>query len=261
MKKNVIFYFTGTGNSLRSANLIAGRIGDCDVINVAHVKKSDGYDGYMLEGKPEKVGFVFPAYAQGLPNIMRKFIKTLEMPGIRTAYFFAVVTCGSASGNALAQVQALLSSKRLDMTYGASIKMFSNCIALYKMQSTANEQAAESDIEIKRIADEIANDGRADIPKAKGMLNFVYNLAIKSFPKNAKKYRVLDCCKGCGHCVNICPVGNIALENGKPVFAENCEQCMACIQWCPNHAINYKSTTKESVRYHHPSISYEEMIK
>jgi len=35
---------------------------------------------------------------------------------------------------------------------------------------------------------------------------------------------------------------------------------MACIQWCPNQAIDHKDIAKGRTRYHHPNISVESMI-
>jgi epoxyqueuosine reductase QueG len=49
------------------------------------------------------------------------------------------------------------------------------------------------------------------------------------------------------------------MQGSKPVFKEQCEQCMACIQWCPKQAINYKTKTQTRGRYHHPDISYQDM--
>ncbi|GHU40529.1 flavodoxin [Spirochaetia bacterium] len=260
MEKNIIFYFSGTGNSLRVANIIAQKIGDCGIINIAKYSGS-GKDKFVLDGIPARIGFVFPCYAFGLPNMMTQFIKSLELSSIRSAYFFAVATCGGGAGNCLGQVQELLSSKRLDLTYGAVIKMFANCITLYKMADTAWERAIESDKEAQKVAGEIADLKGTGIPKQKGILNLAYKFMSNSFTARGKNYRASDACIGCGNCVKICPANNITLQNDKPQFGDKCEQCMACIQWCPMQAINYKSKTQNSGRYHHPNISYEDMVK
>jgi MinD superfamily P-loop ATPase len=49
------------------------------------------------------------------------------------------------------------------------------------------------------------------------------------------------------------------MRDGKPVFGAQCEWCMACIQWCPKAAINYKKKTRGRKRYHHPDITPDEM--
>lgn len=50
---------------------------------------------------------------------------------------------------------------------------------------------------------------------------------------NAKGYYVTEGCVGCGRCVKLCPLNNIRLEGGKPVWGRKCTQCMACICGVP----------------------------
>jgi Pyruvate/2-oxoacid:ferredoxin oxidoreductase delta subunit len=40
--------------------------------------------------------------------------------------------------------------------------------------------------------------------------------------------------------------GNIKIADGKPLFLHKCEQCMACIQWCPKSAIILASAKKKN---------------
>ncbi len=52
-----------------------------------------------------------------------------------------------------------------------------------------------------------------------------------------KTYKTIDKCNGCGICEKVCPVDNIIMEKGKPVWQNQCENCIACYSWCPNKAI------------------------
>jgi len=46
-------------------------------------------------------------------------------------------------------------------------------------------------------------------------------------------------CTGCGACVDVCPVGAIALTNGTASVAdETCTGCGACLEVCPQDAIH-----------------------
>lgn len=67
-------------------------------------------------------------------------------------------------------------------------------------------------------------------------------------------------CTSCGICEKICPAQNIKLVSGKPVWQHRCEQCFACIQWCPDEAIQYGKGTAKKKRYHHPEITLKEML-
>jgi Fe-S-cluster-containing hydrogenase component 2 len=47
-----------------------------------------------------------------------------------------------------------------------------------------------------------------------------------------------DRCSGCGVCVGVCPVGAIAIQEGKAAIdQERCYQCEACFAACPEQAI------------------------
>jgi NAD-dependent dihydropyrimidine dehydrogenase PreA subunit len=51
----------------------------------------------------------------------------------------------------------------------------------------------------------------------------------------------LDCCTGCGECVNICPVQVYQMgANGKtdPYQAGECVGCMSCVEVCPDKCID-----------------------
>ena len=52
-----------------------------------------------------------------------------------------------------------------------------------------------------------------------------------------KRYGTNENCTGCGICARACPVGNIELKDGRPVWLGRCENCLACYDWCPQHAI------------------------
>ena len=66
---------------------------------------------------------------------------------------------------------------------------------------------------------------------------------------HAKKFYATDACISCGKCVKVCPLNNIYLEKGKPVWERNCTHCMACICRCPSQAIEYGKHSKGLPRY------------
>ncbi|MBS6212423.1 MAG: EFR1 family ferrodoxin [Proteus hauseri] len=71
-----------------------------------------------------------------------------------------------------------------------------------------------------------------------------YRLYIKD-----KGFTVSDACVSCGKCAKRCPLNNIDMAEGRPVWKGNCTHCMACICGCPTEAIEYKSISKGKRRY------------
>ena len=66
---------------------------------------------------------------------------------------------------------------------------------------------------------------------------------------HAKKFQATSACTSCGKCAVICPLNNIRLTNGTPVWGKNCTHCMACINRCPSQAIEYGKHTQTLPRY------------
>ena len=75
-----------------------------------------------------------------------------------------------------------------------------------------------------------------------------------------KQFWVTDRCNSCGICVKVCPVNNINLIEGKPVWQHKCEHCLGCLQWCPKEAIQFGKSTAKRKRYHHPDIKVQDFM-
>jgi ferredoxin len=56
--------------------------------------------------------------------------------------------------------------------------------------------------------------------------------------RSDRAFVVSEACAGCAACSRVCPVGNITLVEGRPVWSGHCENCFACFQWCPQEAIS-----------------------
>ena len=59
-------------------------------------------------------------------------------------------------------------------------------------------------------------------------------------------------------CEKVCPVDNIEVDT-KPVFKSNCQQCLSCINNCPQNAIRLKGE-KSKTRFINQNIALKEII-
>ena len=90
MSTNTIYCFSGSGNCLDIAKNIAAKLGDTDIVLMRSApEKIDATDS-------QRVGFVFPCYAGGLPaGVEDSFRKVQIAPG---TYTFGVVSCAAYPG-------------------------------------------------------------------------------------------------------------------------------------------------------------------
>lgn len=252
-----IFYFSGTGGSLYAARRIAAELPEFAPVPIA-----------ALEGEPnitvdaDAVGFVFPLYYAGLPNIMERFAKKLAFT--HPCYIFAVVPCGVPwSGYALHQLNGLLRRKGQKLSGGFILKMVDNYLPHFDMPDAQAQQAHDSAVDAK-LADIIGVIQRREkkVEREQGLFlypsHFIY---APSFARQDRHYSVDDTCNSCGICQKVCPVNNVELKDGKPAWLHRCEFCLACIHYCPQKAIQWKVITRKRGRYHYKGISAGEIAK
>lgn len=252
-----IFYFSGTGNSLKTARDIAAELGDCRVTSIPKVIDKE------VDLSPGCIGLAYPVYMFGMPLIVSKFIKQLK--GAKDKYIFAVATCGGKAGNTLGQNNAELKKVGLELSAGFIIKMPGNYTPLYGA-IPLDKQNKMFDDEKKRAKEiaSIVKSGRRqriekDAPLLRGLLSLIYKLASPKIPLLDKDFWADDKCTSCGICARACPVKNISISDGKPRWLHKCEQCFACLHWCPEEAIQYGKSTSGRKRYRHPDIRLEDI--
>ncbi len=123
----MIFYFSGTGNSLYAAKNI-GEHSKENLISIASAmnNKDSSYE-YTLKDD-EIIGFVYPIYAWAPPKMVLEFIKKAKFINYNNNYTFTVATCGGNAGNAIKAIGACLNKKNMSLKSGFSLQMPSNYI-------------------------------------------------------------------------------------------------------------------------------------
>lgn len=257
--KNVIYYFTGTGNSLALAKKIAASLGDCEVIPIASLK-----DTPKLAPVADRVGIICPVYFLGLSLMVAEFAARFDRS--KAGYTFAVVTFGgSGSEPALRQLDGLV--KKQDdrgLDAGFSVKMPGNYILMYDSpdRKSQDELFVSAEHRQKEIVPVIERCEHRKIPwsPAGSLLHAVaYPWFASHARKKAREFTVSSACTSCGTCAAICPAKNIDLVEGRPVWKDRCEVCLGCIQLCPAQAIQAGKKTAGRSRYRNPDIALDEL--
>ena len=69
------------------------------------------------------------------------------------------------------------------------------------------------------------------------LVSSILRIEQPAMPLIGRGFTVSGKCIGCGECARNCPMGNIALERGRPVFGKSCAGCMGCSFRCPVDAV------------------------
>jgi len=258
--KTTIYYFTGTGNSLKIAKSLSEKLDKCELIPIAKVWEDD-----HLASSTEKVGFVFPLYYAGLPKIVYDFLNKIELG--KSNYFFAVITnAGDINTTPLLQIKTILNAKSKTLSAGFYILMPNNFIIGYDVHSEARqkeffEEAIKNIETIYKTVEKNENNLGKGFFEKRRIKSEKFN---KNFRENVysydKSFYAEDTCTSCGICVKVCPVNNITLEEGIPRWQHKCQQCLACINFCPEKCIQFGDKTLKTQRYHHPEINIKDII-
>ena len=247
----MVLCFSGTGNSRHAARRIADALGDGLLDLNARIKAGDT----SLVEAGGRLVIVTPTYAWRIPRIVRDWLRKTDFPGAKQAWF--VMTCGSEIGSAAKYNRALCGEKGWAYLGTAQIIMPENYIAMFNapQPGEARQIVARAEPDIDRAIAAI-RAGQSFAPTR----NNLYD-RFMSGPVNPIFYACLvkadaftagSACTGCGQCVRLCPLNNITLHDGKPIWGKSCTHCMACICRCPAEAIEYGRRSLGKPRYRCP---------
>jgi ferredoxin len=257
--KTRIYYFSGTGNTLWLSKVLAAELGNADLAPMSGVDPVE----HKLDDQAEKVVLAFPVYCGGIPNAVAKFMAALR-DGDHKIYLLG--NSGGFDGAAFYIARKILARRGLSVTAWTSVTMPGNYIPFYGAIKVEKQKKLfdRAIAEIKNFAGVIRSGKKRgpgfSFPLYNPAMAMLYKYFIKNLHSADKKFHADAKCKSCGLCVKVCPVSNVRLKNGKPEWLSLCEQCMACLQWCPEQAIQYGSISLNRKRYHHPEIKAKELM-
>ncbi len=249
----MLFYFTGTGNSLYVAKQIEEH-----PISIPQEMKKDN-----VTYKAESIGIVSPVYGHEVPPIVKEFLKENTFD---TDYFYMVLTYGKRHGGAAELADNLCRACGIAVDYINVIVMVDNWLPIFDM---------EEQVVIEKNVDKNLAEIIADIKCKKHMIaevtdadrdahcEFLENM--KKMPVNSWQHliKIKDNCVGCDICEKVCPSASIRIESGKAMYSSgNCQACLACVHACPQKAIGLSIQEKNpNARYRNEHIQLKEIIE
>ncbi|HZK01945.1 MAG TPA: EFR1 family ferrodoxin [Anaerovoracaceae bacterium] len=254
----MIFYFSGTGNSLDVAQQIAHLCGDSIISIPDEMKSNKDIYKYKLDDD-EAIGFIYPVYAWAPPLMVTDFISKLSIPKAENRYFYSIATCGENIGNTMDVLNRTLVRNNFHLDSAFSVIMPNNYIVMWDVDSheEISRRLENSKERIQSISKAIQNKESGVFQVTKGPVPFIFtsiiNPLFNKFARETKNFYADDTCTDCGLCEEVCPTKNI-VANSKPIWGNNCTHCLACIHRCPEKAIQYGEKTKSRGRYVNPCL-------
>lgn len=271
--EHIIYYFSGTGNSMRTAVRIAEKIGGAKLVSVRCDPEAVSAENADI------IGFVCPVYEWDLPGTMKEFVGKLKVNP--NAYLFMIATYVAIHGKTFETMEKILSGKGAHLSYAKALRcVASQCIA-YPPFPPEKLMIPYMEKSIDQIGKELSERKNRDCP-AMG------RLTRKLYPKLMTPYMALEReydkgfytderCIGCETCVKVCPTKNIAMQNHTPVWNHRCHGCNACVAYCPTKAIQFTKPEayrqlnsiipkllclpQKRKRYHNPFVKAADLMK
>ncbi|MFA4859570.1 EFR1 family ferrodoxin [Methanoregula sp.] len=258
--KTILYYFTGTGNTLAVARDLAAELGDTKLIPLRLAMHPGG-----ICPDADAVGIAFPVYFLDMPAIVRKFVENIRFTG--RPYLFGIATCGERPGGALFSLKTLLEQKETTLSNGFVVVMPENYIGPVDLMGDAGHRQEKYTGAKSRIAAIAAavRDRKVAAPEGtnSALLKFggaVTRTLMTSVYNVPGRLHATAACSHCGTCTRICPTHNITTTPDGVRWGRNCTQCYACIHWCPQGAVEIGGRTAGKPRYHHPDVTIKDML-
>ncbi len=248
----MVYYFSGTGNSLRAARTLAALLHMPAPVAMTECREAECA---AAATDTDKI-FVFPVYAWSAPPVVTDFIARLPAPAdTRAREVRAVFTCGDDTGLTDRRLSRALARRGYRLTAAYAVRMRNTYVSLPGFDTDDAETAREKEKAFAPRMAHIAEALAAHAPYAKaetlhGPLAWTKSYALQPlfarFLMNDRRFRAAASrCTRCGRCAKVCPLHNIRPDTaGFPQWHGHCVHCLACYHACPRHAIEYGRFTR-----------------
>ena len=245
----MIFYFTGTGNSLYAAQKLAD--GGEEIVSIVEALRSKTFHYTLKEG--EKLGFVFPVYFYTVSDPVLELVRHLTVEN--ASFVYAVIPCGASIGAAGGFLKSELKKRGLELQRLDALVVPDGALIFYDIDAPEKmeQQLAAATKELASIKQAV--DRREGNRITGSPVLGKVGLAAYHACMSTKAFYADEKCIGCGKCASICPSGAIEMVGGRPAWTKSkCLKCCGCINRCPVSAIQYGKKTATRGRYVNPVL-------
>lgn len=249
----MIFYFSGCGNSLHAAEMLAEHLHDTMVF-IPEATRNHQYR-YTLGGD-EPLGFVFPIYSWAPPRLVLDFVKQLQLD-TKPEYVYFVCTCGDQCGHTEKIFRKAIEEKGWKLSACFSLIMPETYIGMpgFKLdtEENAKKKIEAADACLTRNMPRLKKRehfSEITVGNFAWIKSYFINASFNKYANDDRKYCSNEKCIHCGQCVKACPLQNITMEDGHPHWNGHCTMCMACYHHCPVNAIQYGKATEGKGQYY-----------
>lgn len=249
----MVFYFTGTGNSLYIAKQIEEN--PLSIPQIIHRKNQ--------EYAADSIGIVAPVYGHEVPLMVKDF---MQKAVFHTDYFYMILTYGNRHGGAAELAKKFCDECGIAVNYIRVIMMADNWLPGFDMNEQKRiDKKVEENLAV--ILDDLAahKNGISEVTDEDRIAHQQFLNRMSLMPADAWQHllRVTDDCSGCGICEKVCPSASVHMVNGKAVHIPgSCQTCLACAHACPQKAIQLTIPEVNSdARYRNEHISLQEIIQ
>ena len=249
----MVFYFTGTGNSLYAARQL-----EDNPVSIPQVMREG-----TLTFQADAIGVVCPVYGHEVPAMVKEFLKKTSF---QTDYFYMVLTYGNRHGGAVELARELCRSCGIEPAYMNVLLMADNWLPSFDMEE---QKRLDKNVEgqLAAIREDVRARRRliAPVTDSDRAAHQEFLSRMSQMPEDAWQHLLLvtEDCVGCGICERVCPSGSIHVTDGKAVHTPGkCQTCLACIHACPHRAIQLTVPEKNpEARYRNEHVTLEEIIR
>jgi Flavodoxins len=240
VKKVIIFYFSGTGNTEKVLGMLTNALdqegvhSDChaigDCIRNGSIPDLSDYDA---------VGIGYPIYAFNVPSVVAAFIKKLPKADGKPVFVFKTAGEPFLFNRASSYyIFSHLRKKGYIFNYERHFLMPYNILFRYN-----DEVVKQIYLLSQKLARKMASDLSKGIPHRPHfsppvvLVSLIFRIQWVGAALNGRLQRAGSSCDLCQTCVKECQTDNIRLKHGKIRFGWDCTMCMRCIMYCPQKAI------------------------